>query len=623
MRRLNVLIQVSVDHILLLFSYWFALLIRFEGNIPAQALKRYLVYFEIAIIVKLALLLLFDIYRILWRYAGAREYLRILFATFISNALITVVLLAMNLGIPRSIFPLVLIFDVFLLSFPRLSPRIYQEIRFLRLGGKRKRVMILGAGEAGVMVLKELRRMKGQAYDPVCFIDDDRSKWGRMVNGLRVVGGRQDIRLNVSKYGIDEIIFAIPSLPLPDKREYIKHASQSKAEVKTIPGIFELIEEKVSISELRHVDITDLLGRDPVILDTSSLKSFLSGKRILITGAGGSIGSELVRQILEFYPGELILLDIYENNLYDLEMDIKRNWPYAPIRIVIDSVRSSERMSLQMERLKPEIVFHAAAHKHVPLMETNPQAAVLNNVFGTYNVAKAAHENKVEKFIFISTDKAVNPTNIMGATKRLGEMIVQAFNGVSATEYGAVRFGNVLGSSGSVIPLFQKQIAEGGPVTVTHKDITRYFMTIPEAAQLVLQAGSYAKGGEIFVLDMGKPVKIADLARDLIRLSGFHADKDIMITYTGLRPGEKLYEELLLDKTRAKETRHKKIFIEPSEHFSLEEMEVKLETLMKTVRSNNRRALYEYMMELVPSFHPKEYVHDYECPSKDQSISCH
>lgn len=611
MQRFNRVLFLVFDGFLMSLSYWFALLLRFEGKIPPQAAKHYFLYLAIAVVVKLVVLILFDVYRILWRYAGAREYFRIFFAASISNIIASMLFLMLDLGIPRSIYPLVLILDIFLISIPRLSPRMYQEIKFLKLGGIRKRVMILGAGEAGVLVLQELRRMRDQGYEPVCFIDDDVTKWGRSINGIRVVGGRDDIGNSVKKYGIDEIIFAIPSLPLQDRRIYLKHASQSKAQVKTIPGIFELIEEKVSISELRHVDITDLLGRDPVVLDTSSLEHFLSGKRILITGAGGSIGSELVRQILEYKPGELILLDIYENNLYDLQMELNRHWPNIAIRTVIDSVRNEERMTMQMERLKPEIVFHAAAHKHVPLMESNPQAAVLNNVFGTYNVIKASHENKVEKFILISTDKAVNPTNIMGATKRLSEMIAQAFNEISDTEFVAVRFGNVLGSNGSVIPLFQKQIAEGGPVTVTHPEITRYFMTIPEAAQLVLQAGSFARGGEIFILDMGEPVKIADLAKDLIRLSGYHANKDIMIKFVGLRPGEKLYEELLLDKTKAKETRHSKIFIEPTEHFSIHELDHNLDILAEITESNNRRELYEHMMKLVPTFHPREYDDDY------------
>lgn len=611
MRRINEFLLLILDGILLLLSYWFALLLRFEGKVPPQAVKHYLIYLGMAVLIKLAVLVIFGIYQILWRYSGTREYFRIFFAGTISNIVVSGILIFLNLGIPRSIFPLVLLLDIVLLSLPRLSPRMYQEIKFFRLGGNRKRIMILGAGEAGVIVLRELRRMRDRGYEPVCFIDDDETKWGRSINGIRVVGGRDVIGVNVKKYGIDEIVFAIPSLPLQDRRVYLKHASQSKAQVKTIPGIFELIEEKVSISELRHVDITDLLGRDPVVLDTSSLEHFLSGKRILITGAGGSIGSELVRQILEFKPGELILLDIYENNLYDLQMELNRNWPNVVIRTVIDSVRNEERMTMQMERLKPEIVFHAAAHKHVPLMESNPQAAVLNNVFGTYNVIKASHENKVEKFILISTDKAVNPTNIMGATKRLSEMIAQAFNEISDTEFVAVRFGNVLGSNGSVIPLFQKQIAEGGPVTVTHPDITRYFMTIPEAAQLVLQAGSFARGGEIFILDMGEPVKIADLAKDVIRLSGYHANKDIMIKFVGLRPGEKLYEELLLDKTKAKETRHSKIFIEPTEHFSIHELDHNLDILAEITESNNRRELYEHMMKLVPTFHPREYDDDY------------
>lgn len=611
MRRFNGVLLLITDGILMSLSYCFALLLRFEGKIPPQAAKHYFLYLAVAVMVKLVILILFDVYRILWRYAGTREYFRIFFASAISNIATSMLFLMLDIGIPRSIYPLVLILDIFLVSIPRLSPRMYQEIKFLKLGGNRKRVMILGAGEAGVLVLQELRRMRDQGYEPVCFIDDDKTKWGRSINGIRIVGGRDDIGISVKKYGIDEIIFAIPSLPIQDRRIYLKHASQSKAQVKTIPGIFELIEEKVSISELRQVDITDLLGRDPVVLNTSSLEHFLSGKRVMITGAGGSIGSELVRQILQFKPGELILLDIYENNLYDLQMELSRHWPNIAIRAVIDSVRNEERMSMQMERLKPEIVFHAAAHKHVPLMESNPQAAVLNNVFGTYNVIKASHENKVEKFILISTDKAVNPTNIMGATKRLSEMIAQAFNEISDTEFVAVRFGNVLGSNGSVIPLFQKQIAEGGPVTVTHPEITRYFMTIPEAAQLVLQAGSFARGGEIFILDMGDPVKIADLAKDLIRLSGYHANKDIMIKYVGLRPGEKLYEELLLDKTKAKETRHSKIFIEPTEHFSIHELDHNLDVLAEITESNNRRELYEHMMKIVPTFHPREYDDDY------------
>lgn len=418
-----------------------------------------------------------------------------------------------------------------------------------------------GAGQAATVALREFRASTHSENKVVCLIDDDKSKWGQYLLGVKVVGGRGDILGAVKKYDIDEIIMAMPSASIRMRSEILDICKDTPCRLKTLPGIFQLANGEVSINKIRNVEIEDLLGREQVRVDLTDICGYVGGRVVLVTGGGGSIGSELCRQLAAHNPKMLIIFDIYENNAYDIQQELRAAHPELELIVLIGSVRDKQRVRDIFSKYRPELVFHAAAHKHVPLMETSPNEAVKNNVFGTLNVALAADEFGARRMLLISTDKAVRPTNVMGASKRICEMIVQNINNHSKTEYVAVRFGNVLGSNGSVIPLFKKQIEKGGPVTVTHRDIIRYFMTIPEAVALVLQAGAYAKGGEIFVLDMGKPVRIDDLARNMIRLSGFEPERDIQIVYTGLRPGEKLYEELLLDEEGIKKTDNALIYI--------------------------------------------------------------
>lgn len=421
--------------------------------------------------------------------------------------------------------------------------------------------MVIGAGEAANVIIKEIINSNFSTMKIKCIIDDDKGKWGKYIQGIRVVGGREKIIDCAETYGIDEIILAVPSISRSQMKEILGLCKETGCKIQSLPGMYQLVNGEVSVSKLRDIEIEDLLGRDPIAIDLDSILGYVQNQTVLVTGAGGSIGSELVRQIASHKPKQLVILDIYENSIYEVQQEIKNKYPELDLVVLIASVRNTNRMNWIFDYYKPDIVYHAAAHKHVPLMEDSPNEAIKNNVFGTFKVAQAAAMSGVKRFVMISTDKAVNPTNIMGASKRICEMIIQTFNRKYDTEFVAVRFGNVLGSNGSVIPLFRKQIAQGGPVTVTHPDIIRYFMTIPEAVSLVLQAGAYAKGGEIFVLDMGEPVKILDLAENLIRLSGYRPYEDIKIEFTGLRPGEKLYEEMLMDEEGLTETANKMIHI--------------------------------------------------------------
>ena len=424
-----------------------------------------------------------------------------------------------------------------------------------------KNVMIIGAGEAGRALLREIINRDKLDYKVVCLIDDNPSKKGRLLEGVPIVGDRDQIPEAVKKYKVNKIIYAIPTSSGQTKKEILDICSETGCEIQVVPGIYQLVNGDVSVATLRDVEVQDLLGRDPVTVDWHEIGKYITDKRVMVTGGGGSIGSELCRQIAKNNPEELVIFDIYENNAYDIQMELMRKYPYLKLTVLIGSVRNTARVESVIDRYRPQLVFHAAAHKHVPLMEESPHEAIKNNVMGTFKMAKAAAKFGVKKFVLISTDKAVNPTNIMGASKRLCEMVVQMMGRKSDTDFSIVRFGNVLGSNGSVIPLFKKQIENGGPVTVTHPEITRFFMTIPEAVSLVLQSGCYSKGGEIFVLDMGQPVKIADMAKNLIRLSGYEPDVDIKIEYTGLRPGEKLYEELLMSEEGLQETENKLIHI--------------------------------------------------------------
>ena len=470
--------------------------------------------------------------------------------------------------------------------------------------GKRYNVLIIGAGYAGRDIIKSIKQTMNEKYNIVGIIDDDKSKLNCSINGVDVIGNRNQIVNICNKKEIDEIFFAISKIDKKKKKEILEICQETGKKIRILPTTEDIIRNKNMYQNLREVDIEDILGRDPVKLDNKKIGTLIEGKTILITGAGGSIGSELCRQIIKYNPSRMVLFDIYENNLYDIELELKSIYKHIEIDAIVGSVRDLKKLESVFETYNPYLVFHAAAHKHVPLMENSPLEAIKNNVFGTYNVANCADKYKARKMILISTDKAVNPTNIMGATKRLCEMIIQVKNKNSKTEYAAVRFGNVLGSNGSVVPLFKKQIAEGGPVTVTHKDIIRYFMTIPEAAQLVLQAMSYAKGGEIFVLDMGEPVKIYDLAVSLIKLSGYEPDIDIPIVFTGLRPGEKLYEELLMKEEGLQKTENKKIYI--GELTDLDEKDIleKLSKLKHLIEDENTpiQEIKEIIHEVVPTY---------------------
>ena len=465
--------------------------------------------------------------------------------------------------------------------------------------------MVIGAGEAANIIIKEIVNSNFSTMVIRCIIDDDKGKWGRFIQGIKVVGGRDKIIECADIFGIDEIIVAMPSITRSELSEILDICKETSCKLRSLPGMYQLVNGEVSVSKLRDVEVEDLLGRDPIEVDLDSILGYVKGKKVLVTGGGGSIGSELCRQIASHKPAQLIILDIYENSVYDVQQELISKFPELSLVVLIASVRNTNRMNWIFETYKPDIVYHAAAHKHVPLMEASPNEAIKNNVFGTWKTAQAAAMNDVQRFVMISTDKAVNPTNIMGASKRICEMIIQTFNKHYDTEFVAVRFGNVLGSNGSVIPLFKKQIMAGGPVTVTHPDIIRYFMTIPEAVSLVLQAGAYAKGGEIFVLDMGKPVKILDLAKNLIRLSGYHVGEDIKIEFTGLRPGEKLYEELLMAEEGMKETANKLIHIGKPIDIDESKFFIQLKAL-KEESKNESNDIRPLIKEIVSTYHYNE-----------------
>ena len=536
----------------------------------------------------LLLFALWKLYKSVWRYASANELVNIVFATACSTVVQTVYCYATDNVMPRS-FPFLYWFILtVLICGVRFSYRILRIINSKRAAlagkGQRTNAMIIGAGAAGNMILKEIESSNYLNIQAKCVIDDQPGCHGKLLRGVPIVGGRDSILDAVRQYGIDEIIFAIPSANVQTRKEILSICKESGCKLRTLPGVYQLINGDVSVSSLKEVEIEDLLGREPIQINTEEVLEYVSGKIVMVTGGGGSIGSELCRQIAAHHPKQLIIVDIYENNAYDIQQELLRKFPGLNQEVLIASVRNTKRMEQIFATFRPDIVYHAAAHKHVPLMETSPNEAIKNNVFGTYKTAMAADKYGVDKFVLISTDKAVNPTNIMGASKRICEMVIQMMNNRSKTNFVAVRFGNVLGSNGSVIPLFKQQIAEGGPVTVTHQDIVRYFMTIPEAVSLVLQAGAYARGGEIFVLDMGEPVRIFDLAANLIKLSGYKVGEDIEIKITGLRPGEKMYEELLMNEEGLKKTANKMIFIGKPIEFDEEQFEMQLKCLAEAVQ---------------------------------------
>lgn len=559
------------------------------------------------IIFTLLIYWLWRLYKSVWRYAGATELINI------GGAVLTIFVVQIagynifHVDLPRS-YPLFYAFFTFVaLVGIRFSYRIVRIINEKRRGisndVERKHCMIVGAGAAGNAMIKEIESTSYLSMKVCCVIDDNSGCWEKRLRGVPIVGGRDSIPSAVEKYEIDEIIIAIPSAKPTELRGIIEICKETGCKMRTLPAIYQLINGEVNVSKLREIEIEDLLGREPVKVNLDEILGYVSGKTVMVTGGGGSIGSELARQIASHNPKCLLIVDIYENNAYDIQQELKEKYPELNLQVLIASVRNTARMNVIFEKYRPQIVYHAAAHKHVPLMEDSPNEAIKNNVFGTYKTALAADKYGVEKFVMISTDKAVNPTNIMGASKRICEMIIQSMNRKSKTEFVAVRFGNVLGSNGSVIPLFKKQIAHGGPVTVTHPEIIRYFMTIPEAVSLVLQAGAYAKGGEIFVLDMGEPVKILDLAKNLIQLSGYKVGEDIEIVFTGLRPGEKMYEELLMNEEGLQDTENKLIHIGKPIVFDEQEFEKTLERLRKAAESENED-VRSVVQELVPTYHP-------------------
>lgn len=591
-----------------------ALLVRFDLNfskIPSYFLENMNRLLWVNMVATVLIFLWNHLYSSLWAYAGVIEMQKLVIAvteTTIIELIISFVFLGENVGypLPRSYHILYFLFLLALTAGARFSYRagiLYITSKKSLLGSQVSRVMIIGAGETGNMVIRDIHSCASVLKQVVCIIDDDENKIGRHISGIKVVGNRNEIKRAVKKYLIDEIIIAIPSASRKTIGELTKLCSETRCKLKITPSITEIVEGHVSATLLRDVGVIDLLGREPVSVELETIMKYVKGKTVLVTGGGGSIGSELCRQIAKHKPKRLIIVDIYENNAYEIEQELKRTAPSLDLVVLIASVRNRERLDKIFGEYKPDLVYHAAAHKHVPLMETSPGEAVKNNVLGTYNTVQMADKHGVERFVLISTDKAVNPTSVMGTTKRICEMIIQGFNKKSKTEFVAVRFGNVLGSNGSVIPLFKKQIAEGGPVTVTDEKMIRYFMTIPEAVSLVLQAGAYAEGGEIFILDMGEPVKILDLAINLIKLSGFEPYKDIMITFTGLRPGEKLYEEILMDEEGMKETENKLIHI--GKPIEMEESQFfrEIEELIALAREEGEKeGILKKLKKIVPTY---------------------
>ena len=605
-KRVRMGILMAADVLALCLASFLGLFVRFDLNIskiPPEYARAALEFLPYYILASLVIFFLARMYSTMWSVAGVREALHVVAACGLASLVQIAGMMLLQLSVPRSFF---------LVSFAalcaeelgiRLSYRVVISLFGNHSKKAAKRIMIVGAGTSGSVILKEMTTSSLVNGCVVCFVDDDKNKAGKFLNGVPVAGNRNDIPRLAEEYKIDEIYIAIPSASAKERKAIIEICRETGCQVKILPGIYQLINGEVSIAKLRNVEIEDLLGRDPIRVNLDEIMGYVSGKVVLVTGGGGSIGSELCRQVASHNPKQLIIFDIYENNAYDIQLELKEKYPDLDLVVLIGSVRNTHRIETVFEKYRPDIVYHAAAHKHVPLMEDSPNEAIKNNVFGTYKTAKAADKYGTSRFVLISTDKAVNPTNIMGASKRMCEMVVQMMNARSKTDFVAVRFGNVLGSNGSVIPLFKKQIEQGGPVTVTHPDIIRYFMTIPEAVSLVLQAGAYAKGGEIFVLDMGEPMKILDLAKNLIRLSGYTPDVDIPIVFTGLRPGEKLYEELLMNEEGMQDTPNKLIHIGKPIEFDMERFEGQLEELYVTANEDGD-GIREDVMRIVGTYHP-------------------
>ena len=663
-KRMLTFYLLIYDIIAVNFAYFLGLWLRFDlqfSQIPREYLSAFVRFAPVYTLFAVLTFTGLRLYKSLWKFASFSELNRILAATAVTTVFHIIGITALYGRMPISYYAFGPVIQVILVTGVRFGYRYIslERSRRSKHGQAAQNAMIIGAGSAGRIVVRELLSSVKSAARPVCLIDDDREKWGYQIEGIPVAGGRDDILAAVEKYQVDQILLAIPTASAQTRRDILNICKETGCELKMLPGIYQLTNGEVSLSRMKPVAVEDLLGREPIKVNMEEILDHLKGKTILVTGGGGSIGSELCRQIAGHEPKRLVIFDIYENNAYDIEQELRRKYPALQLDVLIGSVRDSRRINWVFEKYRPDIVYHAAAHKHVPLMETSPNEAIKNNVVGTYKTAYAALKYGAKRFVLISTDKAVNPTNIMGASKRLCEMVIQSMDAISragrmdllpflhahadkmidgqvahdpmdhmavydgeksrslqpveigstknkerkGTQFVAVRFGNVLGSNGSVIPLFKKQIAAGGPVTVTHPDIIRYFMTIPEAVSLVLQAGTYAWGGEIFVLDMGEPVKIDTLARNLIKLSGFKPDEDIKIVYTGLRPGEKLFEEKLMAEEGMKKTDNALIHIGKPIPFDVEEFLRQLEELAKASYENSDR-IAEMVEEIVPTFHP-------------------
>ncbi len=601
-----------MDIIILIFSDWMALAFRFDflfSRIPKQYLDTITRYLPIQIVLTIAIFALLRMYKFIWRSVTARDVAHMMIATIAAFAVNVVVHILLLPRLPISVYCIMLILQLMLFAGMRSVFRFTSLITDAYSSGK-EQVMIIGAGSAGKVLVREFLAEKIAKGKPCCIIDDNPAKRGKYLNGVPVVGGRDMIPEAVEKYGIDKIVYAIPSAKPEDRREILSICNATGCKVLTMPALEDMLDpDHIQVDRLQELRIEDLLGREAVQLDTRAIDAFLRGKTVLVTGGGGSIGSELCRQIAAYRHAKLIILDIYENNAYDIQQELRRTWGRElDLAVEIASVRDKAKIYHIFEKYLPNVVFHAAAHKHVPLMENNPEEAVKNNIFGTYHVVRAAEKYGVQKFVMISTDKAVNPTNVMGASKRFCEMILQSRRN-SLTEFCSVRFGNVLGSNGSVVPLFEKQIAAGGPVTITDKRITRFFMTIPEAVQLVMEAGAIATQNQIFVLDMGKPVTILSLAENMIRLHGLEPYTDIDIVEIGLRPGEKLYEELLMESQHLTKMRNSKIFVEEQEDISPDTILEDLRMLDRAVTEEwNEEQVTELMHELVPTFRTPEEV---------------
>ena len=608
--RQRLILLTLIDIVIITLAVILAYFLRFDFKVNLK----YFIFIPYVVVMHVVIILIFfnqfKLYKRVWQYASIGELISIIKGVTLSEGIFFIFhaflqKLYPDFIVPRSIYLISWTLIILGIGGSRFFWRIFRD-KYLKIQPYHKKALIIGAGDAGALIAKELKHSPNTDLYPIAFIDDDLKKQSLEVLGIPIVGSRNDIPLVVEEYNIDEIIIAIPSAKKSEISEVINICKAAKTSIKILPRVSDIVNGKISLKMIRDVNVEDLLGREPIEIDLNGIADYVTDQVVLVTGGGGSIGSELCRQLALFSPKRLLLLGHGENSIYDIELEIRKNYPELEIEAIIADVQDRQRLIYIFETFKPDVVFHAAAHKHVPLMERNPSEAVKNNVFGTKNVAELAHEHGSSHFVMISTDKAVNPTSVMGTTKRIAEMIVQDLDHRSNTKFVAVRFGNVLGSRGSVIPVFKEQIKQGGPVTVTHPEMVRYFMTIPEAVQLVIQAGALAEGGEIFILDMGKPVKIVDLARDLIRLSGLEPDKDIEIVYKGIRPGEKLYEEILTDEEGTMATKHDRIFVGrpvDNSNITLSSMLAKLEqTIFAKDNFASNNDIKDLLQQIVPKF---------------------